>query len=74
MNGKEQRRAMVLTAVIEGRLAAGEAAELMGVSQRQERRLRRGFLEEGPAALERGHIQLLNPSGLQTLVAAEMTT
>src|SRR3990172_1667268 len=55
MNGKEQRRAMVLTAVIEGRLAAGEAAELMGVSQRQERRLRRGVLEKGPAALAHGN-------------------
>src|SRR3990172_2328444 len=55
MNGKEQRRAMILTAVIEGRLTAGEAAELMGLSQRQERRLRRAFLRNGPAALVHGN-------------------
>ena len=36
-------------------MAAGEAAELMGVSQRQERRLRRGVLEKGPAALAHGN-------------------
>jgi hypothetical protein len=44
MNGKEQRRAMILTGVIEGRLTAPEAAELMGVSGRGERRLRHAFL------------------------------
>ena len=55
MNGKEQRRAMILTAVIEGRLTAGEAAELMGLSQRHERRLRRAFLRNGPAALVHGN-------------------
>jgi len=55
MNGKEQRRAMVLTAVIEGRLTAEEAAELMRLSQRQERRLRHSFLQEGPAALVHGN-------------------
>ncbi len=74
MNGKEQRRAMILTAVVEGRLAAGEAAELMGVSQRQERRLRRSFLEEGPAALVHGNrgrrpVHTLDP-GLRQHVAA----
>ena len=55
MNRKEQRRAMVLTAVIEGRLTAGEAAELMSLCQRQERRLRHAFLRDGPAALVHGN-------------------
>jgi len=55
MNGKEQRRAMVLTAVVEGRLTAGEAAELMSLSPRQERRLRHSFLRDGPAALVHGN-------------------
>jgi len=55
MNGKEQRRAMVLTAVVEGRLTAGEAAELMSLSPRQERRLRHSFLRNGPAALVHGN-------------------
>ena len=55
MNGKEQQRAMILTAVAEGRLAAGEAAGLMGLSGRQVRRLRRAFVREGPAALVHGN-------------------
>jgi transposase len=55
MNGKEQRRAMILTAVIEGRLTAPEAAELMSLSQRQERRLRQAFLCDGPAGLVHGN-------------------
>jgi hypothetical protein len=55
MNRKEQRRAMVLTAVIEGRLTAAEAAELMSLSGRQERRLRHALLSDGPAALVHGN-------------------
>ncbi len=55
MNGKEQQRAMILTGVIEGRLTAGEAAELMSLSQRQERRLRHAFLRDGPVALVHGN-------------------
>jgi len=55
MNGKEQRRAMILTAVVEGRLSAPEAAGLMGVSGRHERRLRHAFMRDGPAALVHGN-------------------
>src|SRR5687767_11347724 len=55
MNGKEQRRAMILTAVIEGSVSAAQAAELMDLSERQERRLRQAFLKEGPAALVHGN-------------------
>jgi len=55
MNGKEQRRAVILTGVIEGRLTAGEAAELMTLSERQERRLRHAFMRDGPAALVHGN-------------------
>ena len=55
MNGKEQRRAMILTAVIDGRLTAAEAAELMSLTERQERRLRQAFLRDGPAALAHGN-------------------
>src|SRR5687767_2526319 len=55
MNGKEQRRAMILTAVIEGSVSAAQAAELIGLSERQERRLRRAFLQDGPAALVHGN-------------------
>jgi len=74
MNGKEQRRAMILTGVIEGRLAAGEAAELMSLSGRQERRLRHALLRDGPAALVHGNrgrkpIHTLGP-GLRERVTA----
>src|ERR1700730_10324347 len=55
MNGKEQKRAMILTGVVEGRLTAGEAAELMSLSGRQERRLRQAFVRDGPAALVHGN-------------------
>jgi len=55
MNGKEQKRAMVLTGVVEGRLTAREAAELMSLCQRQERRLRQAFVRDGPAALVHGN-------------------
>src|SRR5450759_2966939 len=55
MNGKEQKRAMTLTGVVEGRLTAGEAAELMSLSGRQERRLRQAFVRDGPAALVHGN-------------------
>src|SRR5947209_20122172 len=55
MNGKEQKRAMILTGVVEGRLTAGEAAELMSLSCRQERRLRHAFVRDGPAALVHGN-------------------
>src|SRR3990170_1916649 len=74
MNGKEQQRAMILTAVVQGRLTAGEAAELMRLSQRQERRLRYAFLHDGPAALVHGNrgrrpVHSLDP-GLRTRVIA----
>src|SRR5712691_636758 len=74
MNGKEQRRAIILTAVAEGRLTAGEAAELMSLSQRHERRLRHAFLRNGPAALVHGNrgrppVHSLDP-GLRSRVTA----
>ena len=55
MNGKEQRRAMILTGVIEGRVSACQAAELMSLSERQERRLRHAFVRDGPSALVHGN-------------------
>ncbi len=74
MNGKEQRRAMILTAVVEGRLTAPEAAELVSLSGRQERRLRHAFLRDGPTALVHGNrgrkpVHTLDP-GLRKRVAA----
>ena len=74
MNGEEQRRAVILTAVIEGRLAVDQASELMSLSTRQERRLRHAFLRDGPAALVHGNrgrrpVHALDP-GLSPRVVA----
>ncbi len=74
MSGKEQRRAMILTAVVEGRVAADQAAGLLGLSGRHERRLRHAFLRDGPAALVHGNrgrkpAHTLDP-GLRNRVAA----
>jgi len=74
MNGKEQRRAMVLTGVIEGRLTAGEAAELLSLSARHERRLRHAFLRAGPAALVHGNrgrppVHALDPGVRSSVIA-----
>lgn len=55
MNRREQQRAVTLTGAIEGRLTTSEAAELMGLSERHLRRLRRAFVREGPAALVHGN-------------------
>lgn len=55
LNQKEQARAKVLLMVIEGRCSHGEAAELLGLSERQLRRLKQGFRSEGPAALAHGN-------------------
>jgi transposase len=55
MSRKEQQRAVILTGVIEGRLTASEAAELMGLSERHVRRLRRGLVRDGPRALVHGN-------------------
>jgi len=55
-------------------LTAGEAAELMSLSPRQERRLRHSFLRDGPAALVHGNrgrkpVHTLDP-GLRSRVIA----
>ena len=55
MNEKEQRRAMILTATVEGRVTADVAAGLMDLSARQERRLRHAYVSDGPAALVHGN-------------------
>ena len=55
MNGKEQKRAMVLTRVAEGRLTGREAAEVLGLSLRHVRRLKAAYLRAGPAALAHGN-------------------
>ena len=55
LNRKEQTRAKVLTIVLEGRCTAGEAAVLLGVSERHLLRLKKALREEGPGALAHGN-------------------
>ena len=55
LNQKEQNRLQVMNRLLEGVLDVGEASELLGVSQRQVRRLRAAYREEGACALAHGN-------------------
>jgi hypothetical protein len=55
MNRAEQRRLLVLNHLEAGALVNAEAAELLGVSIRQVRRLRAAYRERGAAALAHGN-------------------
>ena len=55
LNAREQQRAMVLNRVEREGLTGEEAAELMGLSLRQVRRLLAGYRKEGIAALAHGN-------------------
>lgn len=50
-----QRRAYVLTQVLAGELTAGQAADLLGVSVRQLKRVRAAYQRNGPASLVHGN-------------------
>ncbi|HEX3273914.1 MAG TPA: ISNCY family transposase [Gemmatimonadales bacterium] len=51
----EQRRALVLNQVLEGRMTQGEAALVLGVSVRQAKRLTARYRAAGPAGLVHGN-------------------
>src|SRR5438552_8601137 len=55
LNTKEQRRLMILNQLGLGSLASQEGAGLLGISERQLRRLRRAYEERGAAALAHGN-------------------
>lgn len=55
LNPKQQRKVEILTRLEAGALDAASAAEMLGVGLRQVRRLRRGFREEGMAAVVHGN-------------------
>jgi len=55
LNAKEQRRLRVIGEVDAGRMAAAEAAQVLGLSLRQVRRLRNGLKAEGAVALMHGN-------------------
>jgi len=55
LNRKEQRRLMVLNEVETGKITAGEAAEVLALSQRHVRRILTAYRKEGARALEHGN-------------------
>src|SRR5512133_2043575 len=55
LNEGEQRRLLVLNEVNRGRLSAWRAGELLGLSERQVRRILAAYREEGAAALVHGN-------------------
>ena len=61
MTTREQRRAQVLTRVLEGAITLGEAAVVMGLSMRQARRLKKRLHQWGPGGLVHGNRGRVSP-------------
>src|SRR4026208_2109405 len=57
MTVREQRRLQLLTRVVEGTMTLTVAAEVMGLSLRQARRLQGGLVRDGAARPGPGHRQ-----------------
>jgi transposase len=79
MTSREQQRAQVLTRVLVGDVTTAEAAVLLGLSERQVFRLRRGLERDGPAALVHGNrgrpsSRRLDPVLADRIVALARTT
>ena len=55
MKQRQQSRIQVLNTVLEHHLAIGQAAEIMGVSERHTKRLLAAYRKDGPAALAHGN-------------------
>ena len=55
LGARQQRRALILNQLLEGGLTIGQAAGLLGVSERQVQRLRAAYAQVGPAALVLGN-------------------
>jgi len=55
LSGKGQKRAVVLGKIDRQEVTAEEAAQVLGMSLRQVRRLLAGYRQDGPAALAHGN-------------------
>jgi transposase len=55
LNGKEQKRLLVMNELLAGRLTGREAAEMLGVTLRHTRRLLAAYRREGAAGLAHGN-------------------
>ena len=74
----EQRRLLVLNHLLSGALVNSQAANLLGISIRQIRRLRRGYEEQGAAAIAHGNrgrrpIHALVPAVIEQVVELAQT-
>lgn len=72
MSIEEQRRAVVLTGVVAGSVSVGEAARLLGLTERSVWRLKRGFLADGPAGLVHGNRARPSPRRLDERTRARI--
>jgi len=72
LNAREQRRLQTLNGVESGRLTAVEAAEMMGLSLRQTRRLLAAYRQEGAAGLAHGNRGRVSPKRLPEVVSAQI--
>ena len=55
MSKKESRRVYVMEQVMQGKITVRQAAEILGLSERQIKRLKAGIKEKGLAALAHGN-------------------
>jgi transposase len=72
MTSRDQQRAHVLTRLVAREIEVGEAALLMGLSERQTWRLRRAFLAHGPAGLVHGNRGRASPRHLDETARARV--
>ncbi|HEY4754170.1 MAG TPA: ISNCY family transposase, partial [Candidatus Limnocylindrales bacterium] len=72
MTNREQQRAQVLTRLLVGDVTTAEAAILLGLSERQVFRLRRGLERDGPAALVHGNRGRTSSRRLAPVTAARI--
>jgi transposase len=72
MTSREQRRAWVLTRVLKRELTMSEAADLVGLSERQCWRLRVAFEQAGPAGLVHGNRGRPSPRRLDASLRARI--
>jgi len=72
LNGKEQARLVVLGRVDRGELTAVAAAELLGVSERQVRRVLAAYRRDGAAAVAHGNRGRASPRALDAELRARV--
>lgn len=71
-NPAESHRLHVLTLLESGRISTAQAAEALGITSRQVRRLRGTLLNEGPVGLAHGNRERRSPHALVATVRAQV--